>query len=245
MRLRRISAPALLLWLAPMALVSPRADACGTSGPGGVSACSLAEHREEERPKWRLSVSSLYTNTALDFSGGQRVPETRFASVASLAYLMTRNFSIEFGAGVAYGGHLSASDGLHPFSAGPTFALGASWRVVDGTPFVILSSLISATAATTHLANQSLSTGYQAFDLRLGAMAGITLLDRLSPYLLARAFGGPVYWQVQGQSVTGTDVNHFQIGAGLALLLTKRIDVFVEGVPLGEQAVAAGLSLSL
>ena len=59
---------------------------------------------------------------------------------------------------------------------------------------------------------------------------GTTLWDAFSPYVLARIFGGPVFWRYAGQAVTGTDVYHYQFGAGFALSLARTVDVFVEGV---------------
>jgi hypothetical protein len=57
---------------------------------------------------------------------------------------------------------------------------------------------------------------------------------------LARVFGGPVFWRYQGEAVTGSDTHHYQLGAGLALRLSKNFNAFVEGVPLGERALSLG-----
>ena len=86
--------------------------------------------------------------------------------------------------------------------------------------------------------------GYDAFDLRVGAAVGTTLWKVLVPYVLGRGFGGPVYWRYQGASIVGTDDHHWQVGAGLSLLVARKVDVFVEGVPLGELGVTAGAGLS-
>ena len=219
--------------------------ACGTSGPDGISACSLAEHNEAERPKWRLGLSYVYTSTSLNFSGGLHADETRAATLLAVSYAPTARWSFEAGAGAGLGGKLTLPDGAHDFTAGPTAALGASWKIVQGSPFVLASSLLSFTSARTHAADASPTTSYAAFDLRLSAVAGVTLWDRLSPYALARVFGGPIYWTYAGQSVIGTDTHHYQLGAGIALLITRLVDLFLEGVPLGEQAIAGGLSLSI
>jgi hypothetical protein len=237
----------LVAALAVVALASTGARiarACGSSGPGGVSACSLAEHEEEERPKWRIGLSGVATSTALHLSNGLHADETRLASVVALAYAPTPHLSLEASAGTGLGGKLSLPDGSHEFSPGPVFGIGASWRVVDGRPFVILTSLLSFTESTTRTNGGGSPIGYEAFDLRLGGIVGTTLWNRFSPYALLRAFGGPVYWRYEGAAVTGTDTHHYQVGVGFALAITRRFDLFVEGVPLGEQAVAAGLALA-
>jgi hypothetical protein len=220
------------------------AHACGSSGPGGVSACSLAEHEEEARPKWRIGLSGVATSTALHLSNGMHADETRLASVMALSYAPTSRLSFDASAGAGLGGKLTLPDGAHELSVGPAFGIGASWRVVDGKPFVILTSLVSYTSSTTRTNDAGSPVGYNAFDLRLGGIIGTTLWNRFSPYALVRAFGGPVYWRYEGSPVTGTDTHHYQAGAGFALGLTRRFDLFVEGVPLGEQAVAAGLALA-
>jgi hypothetical protein len=62
----------------------------------------------------------------------------------------------------------------------------------------------------------------------------------LSPYVIARVFGGPVFWRYQDEAIVGGDVHHYQLGAGIALLIAERVNLYAEGVPLGEQALAAG-----
>jgi hypothetical protein len=212
-----------------------------------VSACSLEEHEESERLKWRVGIGGLATSTAIHFStpsGGLHADETRLATEASLSYAPSSRVTLEAGAGAALGGHLTLPDGTHDFSAGPTLALGASWRVVQGRPFVILTSFLSFTASTTNTNGAGAAIGYEAFDLRVGGVVGTTLWNVVSPYALARAFGGPVYWHYEGAAVTGTDTHHYQLGAGVAVAIAHRVDVYVEGVPLGEEALAAGLGVA-
>jgi hypothetical protein len=246
----RIAAGALAASAALSALLVPsRAQACGTSGPDGVSACSLAEHAEEERPRWRAGVSYLYTSTALNFSGSLRTPETRNSALAELAYAPTARLTISAGLGVAFGGKLEAPDGSHAFTPGIAAGLGISYRIAEGsTPlgraFALVGGNVSFTGASTQHDGEGARTAYDALDIRASVTGGLTWLNVLSGYLVARGFGGPVYWTYQGASVLGTDTHHYQVGGGLALLVAKRVDLFVEGVPLGEQAVAGGASVA-
>jgi hypothetical protein len=238
----RIACAALVL---AATLPARSASACGVSGPDGVWSCSLEEHDEELRPRWQVGASGLYTSTALRFSHGVRGDQQRAAALASLAYAPTRRVALQASAGAGFGGDLQMKDGRYDFDPGPIAALGASWRVIEGRPFLVLSSVLSFSAATTRgVGTAHGSAGYQAFDLRLGAVAGTTFFDALSPYLLARVFGGPVFWRYQGAAVTGTDVSHYQLGLGLALLLAQRLELFAEGVPLGERALAGGAAVA-
>jgi hypothetical protein len=237
----------LCLVLAVMAvlLAARPASACGVSGPDGVAACSLDEHREATRRRWRVGASGVYTSTALRFSGSRRAEETRSALLASVGYQPSRRLNLQAGAGVGLGGRLTLPDGAHDFAAGPSALVGASWRALDdGAPFLVLTSLLSFSAARTSLAGAP-SVAYEALDLRVGVMGGVTLWRALSPYATARAFGGPVFWRYQGAAVSGTDVHHYQVGAGLALSIAGRLGVFVEGIPLGERAVSAGATVAL
>jgi hypothetical protein len=227
-------------------LASARALACGVSGPDGVWSCSLEEHDEALRPRWHLGVAGGYTATTLSFNHGLRGDEQRSAALASLVYAPTPRVAFQGSAGATLFGRLSTPSGQYDFDAGPSAALGASWRAIEGRPFLAFTSVLSFSAATTRASSGAHnSAGYEAFDLRLGAAFGTTLFDALSPYLVARIFGGPILWRYQGSAVTGTDVNHYQLGGGLAWRIRASIDLFAEGVPLGEQALSGGVAFAL
>jgi hypothetical protein len=210
-----------------------------------VWSCSLEEHDEEERRRWHVGGSGLYTSTGLRFSHGLRGDEERSAAIASATYAPTRRLTLQTSAGATLDGQLKLSGGTYQLNPGPLVALGAAFRVIDGPPFLIATSLLSFSAVTTRVPGAAASAvGYQAFDLRVGALFGTTLWKVLSPYVLARVFGGPIFWHHQGAAVTGTDVYHYQLGAGLALLIAERLDVFVEGSALGERALAGGAAFA-
>ena len=178
---------------------------------------------------------------------------TRPAAPSSLRwpYQTTRRLTHQLDAGSTVGGHLDTAAGVYDFSTGPTVATGASYRLIQGVrPFVILTANLSFSHAETQLSGErdaasSPMVGYNAFDLRAGALVGTTLWRLLSPYAVVRAFGGPVYWQYQGANVTGTDAHHYQVGAGLTLVVVHRVDLFVEAIPLGERSLAAGAAFGV
>jgi hypothetical protein len=230
--------------LGTLGLATAPARACGVSA-SGIASCSLSEHIEEVRPHWAVGVSSLYTSTALRFSGSMRAPETRYAALAALAYLPTPRLVLQAGAGATFGGKLRLPDGQHEFSPGPTASLGADYRFFDdGRWFALLTSVLSFSAARTRLAGNP-SVGYEAFDVRVGAQFGIDIADTLRPYATARAFGGPVFWRYGGAAVTGTDTHHYQLGAGLGVRISRQLSAYAEGIPLGERAVSVGVGVLL
>jgi len=222
------------------------ARACGVSA-SGVASCSLAEHDEAVRPRWAVGVSGLYTSTRLRFSGDTSAEQVRFATLATVAYLPSAKLVLQAGLGAAFGGSLTLPEGEYRFTPGPIALLGADFRAFDdGRYFLILTSGLSLATARTHApTNGDESARFTALDLRLGAQFGIQLAERVRPYALARVFGGPIFWRYRNEAVTGTDTHHFQLGAGLAVRVANRLNVFAEGVPLGEQAVALGVGLAL
>ena len=226
-------------------LFSSGAHACGVSAADGIAACSLSEHEEAERPRWRVAATGLFTSTALSFTGDLRSPETRAAVLGSVAYQPSRRLALQASLGATVAGELATPTGTYQFSPGPSAAIGASWRAVErGRGLVILTSQISFSAVTTHLRDDAGgSTGYQALDLRAGVLAGGTVFRVLSAYAIGRVFGGPVFWRYQGAAVIGTDVHHFQVGVGLTLRIASRVNVFAEGIPLGEQAFSSGAAV--
>jgi hypothetical protein len=220
-------------------LVSWNAQACGVSGVDGAAFCSLSDHKEESRPRWAVSAGGVFTSTTLRFSGGLRGDETRNAAFGAIAHFPTANTTLQMALGATFGGTLNMPDGRYDFSPGPTALFGASWQVVDRDVFVLLTSALSFSAAKTQSPSNS-SSGYEAFDLRLGAEVGTTLFKVIRPYIPARVFGGPVYWHYRDTAVTGTDIYHYQLGAGVVLRLVNRLNLHAEGIPVGELAVWFG-----
>jgi hypothetical protein len=235
------------------ALVPGVARACGVSTADGLSACSLSEHEEETRPRWHAGASGIYTSTSIHFSNGLHSDETRSSLVGALAYHPSARLAFQLAAGGTLGGRLVTPAGTQDFSNGFTGAVGASWRVQEQEggkvrPFVVLTGNLSFSTARTTLAGiagaPDVTAGYQAFDLRVGALVGTTLWQVLSPYAVGRVFGGPIYWQYQGSDVTGTDAHHYQLGAGLTLVVARRLNLFAEGIPLGERSAAVGAAVA-
>jgi hypothetical protein len=190
-----------------------------------------------------LGVAGLSTWTELKFDD-LHARQQRNAIVATAAYAPTRRLTLQVSAGAAFAGVLRAPNGTHEFSVGPTGAAGLVYTLLEGRPFVALSGVLSASHATTRRGGRGESVNYDAFDLRLGLIAGTTVFDILSPYIVARAFGGPVFWAYEGRAQTGTDLVHYQLGAGLTLRPIASIAVFVEGVPLGERSLLGGASIA-
>jgi hypothetical protein len=234
-----------------LVLLAPRiASACGAAYPGGPIMCDnpRAElwRRNERGPIARMSASYAYTSTTLLFGGDRRANLVRHAVFGGIEIPLASRLSLEIAAGGIAGGELThgtSSDAIGPGFAG---AVGMGWRVLGETetrPWILLTGTISGT----HMLTKTVVNGreetprFTAFDLRIGGVVGKTMFDVLTPYVLARVFGGPAYWHFDGEAVTGTDLHKYQFGGGLALaLFDHRLDVFAEGVPLGEVGLVLG-----
>jgi hypothetical protein len=231
-----------LAFAAPCVMWSEHAAACGVSA-SGVASCSLAEHREAERSHFGVGASGTYTDTALSFGPSLRAGETRAAVLATFAYLPTPKLALELGAGASFGGALTTPAGKYEFLPGPIVSLGLASRFLDAPLYFALVTVVASFSANHTERPGEPRESYTAFDLRLGGEFGLNVVKVLHPYVLARAFGGPVFWTYEGKSVTGTDIHHYQLGAGLAVGLPFGSSLFVEGVPLGERALSGGAGL--
>jgi hypothetical protein len=183
---------------------------------------------------------------------------SRQAAIATLQYRLRPDLALQVGAGVGHGGSLVIDGGLGPEGAtaapvrhemlpGWVATVSGSWRVLDGAgsrPLLLLTMTVGASGARTREESAAESVAYTALDARLGAVVGKTFFDALTPYAALRVFGGPIFWRFRGEDRTGTDRYHYQIGLGLSASLPAQLDVFVEGVPLGERALVLGAGVA-
>src|SRR5580693_8148514 len=120
---------ACLVTIAAVAFARP-AFACGASagGAAGISGCSLEEHEEAARPKWRLGADYSLTSTGLHFDSGLHVDEVRNTSQVTLDYRPVRRVTLEVGAGAFLGGSITVSSVRYVMAPGFASVAGGSWR---------------------------------------------------------------------------------------------------------------------
>jgi len=153
------------------------------------------------------------------------------------------------GAGAGIGGMIVAGDAR--YKVNPGWMITGTWsrRLVDGTgnkPFFLIGLALGASGASTRreLVMTQESASLYALDVRVAVTVGKTFWSALSPYASVRAFGGPVFWSHAGKSIWGGDTRHYQIALGMAAALPRGFDLFVDGAPLGERAMAIGAGKS-
>lgn len=186
------------------------------------------------------SVSGFSTQIVFD---GMRLPVEQRAATATVG-----NFpSPRLGWSVTAGGILGGRIDGHDISGGATLVGTLSWLPVyerPGRPFLALTASFGGGFARAP-SDDMMTHSWWAFDARGGVTVGKTFAGRWVPYASGRVFGGPVFWNHGGAGVTGSDRYHVTFGGGLIVRLPGSVDVTLEGMPLGEQSAALGVTLHL
>ncbi len=196
----------------------------------------------EKPPDSRVGLSFGAFRSRLVFADRGFLDLEEAAFGASYEKKLSKKVTFQLsGGGIAYariGGPGART--LRGFFAGA----GWSWSVVDqkgAIPFVMVGVSVAGSLATPEAGGDD---ALYALDIRGSVTAGYTLAKRWTPYVVGRLFGGPVVLAERGTSYLGTDIYHFQLGAGLVVGLPGGFDLSVELVPLGEQRVSAGVGYS-
>jgi hypothetical protein len=190
--------------------------------------------------RWRVAASAGAFRSALRFDG-VRTGIAERTVVATLGRQLGARVALEVGAGAILDGTLTPSGGEQvDVDVGPAATVALSWLALPETarrPFLFLAASLAASTTTAGGARLT------ALDARVSLLGGKTVFQRLTLYGAARGFGGPVRWRLGGERVVGADVHHYSLGAGARVVLPAGVDLFVEGMALGEASVSAGAGL--
>ncbi|MBK9264627.1 MAG: hypothetical protein IPM54_33185 [Polyangiaceae bacterium] len=211
--------------------------------------------KNETKPK-RATASKLYrasivighAESTLRFDGRTNVDIDRRALLATIERRVSEKWTLQAAAGGIVTGMLKVGQDRHVFGPGWSAGISASYRAVAGSgwkPFVLVGGTLAFAGANTQgVKDDSPNVGYLAGDIRLSIVAGITYMPGINPYAVVRGFGGPIWWQIDGKDVVGTDRYKFQVGVGLAVAIPMGFDAFIEYIPAGERALSTGLGYS-
>jgi len=192
-----------------------------------------------------VSVGAGISRSELRFAGETDATLNQSSAAATLEYRVSPKVALMVGGGAVLGGTMRAAGNTYDVQPGWLATVGMSDRIVDGygrAPFVLLSVSIAQSFVRTSLADAP-SVSLKATDVRVGATIGRTL-GPITPFLAARVFGGPVFWTLAGEDVSGTDRAHYQLGVGCSIAIGSSFDAFAEWDYLGERRFAAGVGWS-
>lgn len=166
--------------------------------------------------------------------------------VASIGVAHPSRLSIRASIGAVLDGSLDGAGRTYDIGPGFVIAASVAKQWVSGDWFVNGAFSVSASRTTTTetVPGAPRETLIAVDAFRLGVTAGRTF-GIVSPYVLARGFGGPVFWQLDAMDVGGTDVHHFQLGAGASVSTRSGVSVLLDVSALGEQAASLGIALRL
>jgi hypothetical protein len=228
--------------------VAPRARACGLSphvGPTGAILECDGQPRAEVGP-WRVALQGGALSSELN-GGGMEIGIEQVSMTARGEYRLSPRFTVGLGGGSVLGGSLR-------FPGAPPVDLGVGWTAgasVSGLvvaeralrPFVLASLSAAYSATTTSAGTGGATAAYIGRDIRLGVAVGKSF-GWFRPYLAGRVFGGGFRWEGTSPATTGGDSHLYQVGAGAAVDLPRRLDLVVEAMPLGERSLTAGVGVS-
>jgi hypothetical protein len=180
--------------------------------------------------------------TTLTFPDHGRFELSQFATSATLGHSRPSRWSFRGSIGAILDGGMTSASTDADISAGFVVGFGVSkqWPL-SHRMFINGSVDLGASRVTTHQGHAP-GVALIATDIRVGAIFGRTF-GRVSPFVLARLFGGPVFWQsTAGEAITGTDIYHVQLGAGASVSVGSGLSLMVDVSALGEQAASLALS---
>jgi hypothetical protein len=200
-----------------------------------------------EPPRWHATASIGEVDTTL-LLGGHDVDFRQRALTASIERAFGRRLVVQIGGGAILGGRLLVGKEAHEIEPGWLIAAGLSYRLVDESrraPFALFTYELAVGRTQTHPRGDASSrTPLTAIDAaRIGLTAGKTF-GAITPFAAARLFGGPVFWSIDGASVSGGDRYHFQLATGATVRPGAGLDAFVEWAFVGERRVAIGIGAS-
>ncbi len=190
-----------------------------------------------EAPVWRVAAAYGWLSSELRF-GDVTAPFDQRSVAASVTRRLGKAWSVTAGAGAVVSGNIDAGGASYVMDPGWLARFGATWLPVDGSgpwPFVALSASLAASGVNT-TGPGGVKASLTSLDAGLSVSAGKSIADLFAPYVGAKVFGGPVFWTLDGASVTGTDVAHWQVAFGIAASLPLGIDLLVEWAPFGAKS---------
>lgn len=193
-----------------------------------------------------MGLSYGFSDTRLLFVGGDRFRFRQWASAASFLATLPDGLVLGASVGALMGGLAEGSADRWVIEPGLVWALtvGRRWFGTEAKiPFLLMVGTISGSSTRTRRLSDGQGAPLHAFDGKIDLSVGWTLGEAWSPYLAVRAFGGPVVWRIDGQTLIGSDLYHVSLAAGFNLSLSNRVSLYFDGAFVGMRSLGGGASL--
>jgi hypothetical protein len=169
--------------------------------------------------------------------------------VATAGYRWGQGWGARLAAGAVLTGTIEHDGRSHDVGTGWLLAASLSRSVPFAERWFASGSITVGFSSTSTREDLGAGMGERvdltAGDVRLGAIVGVTLWERLTPYALALAFGGPVLWTLDSADIRGSDQHHYQLGLGLNAALPWNLSAMLDASLLGERALSIGVTAEL
>lgn len=182
--------------------------------------------------------------STLRFAGDRELDITQYAVSATASYVRASRWSIRASVGALIGGALEGEGRTHDLGPGMVAAVSVSRQWLVRGFFVTGSLGVGVSRATTTEGGGARRSLVAVDAIRAGVMAGRTF-GIASPYVLARGFGGPVFWSLDAMDVRGTDTHKFQLGAGISIAASSGLSFLLDVAALGERSASLGMAYRL
>lgn len=215
------------------------------SPPVGSTGCEA--NAEAGASAWLAGASAGAFATKLRFEGDRDFDVSEHSAAISVGRRFGDALTLRLDGGAIAGGALAGTDAHATVGLGwIASATGAHRFAFAGSAhaFLVLSLTVGVSRARTE-ATDGAESALTAQDTRLGVAAGPTVAGVFSPYVAARAFGGPVFWNVGGTSVVGSDRHHYTVGLGGSLALGKTLTLSYETMFFGERSASIALGAAI
>jgi hypothetical protein len=167
---------------------------------------------------------------------GNDVDIEQYAALVTVTQARPSRWSFSASLGTIVDGTLETAGMRHDIAPGIVGSFGTSRGWLSGPWFVTGSMSLGVSRVTA-------GPALVAVDGRIGAVAG-RRVGPVGAYALARAFGGPVLWQIDGTDVAGGDAHHYQLGVG-ANAARGSWSVVLDLAVVGERGASLGVARQL
>lgn len=216
--------------------------------PLGSTGCE-GNYPKYRKDAWILGFAFGAAHSELDF-GNDIEPEMNQTTVfVTLGHRWGQSWSVRLAAGMVLDGRIDYDGRSHDVGIGKLLAASLSRKLsLSGGAFVA-GSITAAVSATTTAEKVFLGyedpVSFEAKDVRIGVTAGLPMGEVLTPYVLARAFAGPVKWTLDDEELTGSDQHHYQLGVGVNVAFPLDLIATVDVPLLGEPGMSVSFSREL